>query len=64
MLLPQGNVTDLMSIIYSLRHKFNKITLEIHAEEGGMSAHEYQMNVQELLRNMSIFVEEAEIDTE
>ncbi len=60
--VPQGNVTDLMSIIYSLRHKFNTITLEIHAEDGGMTAHEYQMNVQELLRNMSIFVEEAEIE--
>jgi hypothetical protein len=36
--------------------------LEIHAEQGGMTAHEYQMNVQEILRNMGVFVEEAEIE--
>lgn len=60
--VPQGNVTDLMSIIYSLRHKFGKITLEIHAEQGGMTAHEYQMNVQEILRGMGVFIEEAEIE--
>jgi hypothetical protein len=59
--VPQGNVTDLMSVIYSLRHKYKKITLEIHAEQGGMTAHEYQMNVQEILRDMGVFVEEAEM---
>lgn len=60
----QGNVTDLMSVIYSLRHKFRSVRLEIHAEHGRMTAHEYQMNVEELLRNMGVFVEEAEIGPE
>jgi hypothetical protein len=62
--VPQGNVTDLMSIIYSLRHKFERLMLEIRAEQGAMTTHEYQMNVEEILRDMGIFVEDAEIAPE
>ena len=47
-----------MGMMNLLQRKFGKLTLDIRAEDGGMTVQEYELNIQETLEQLGIESEE------
>lgn len=52
--VPKGKVSNLMGMMNLLNIKFNKLTVEIEATDGGISEQDYEDKIMETLRQMGV----------
>lgn len=56
--LPKGKVSGIMGVMHLLQSKFEKLNVEITAEEGAISEQDYEDKIKETFRQLGIEVEE------
>ncbi|MFX0141337.1 MAG: AAA family ATPase, partial [Candidatus Hodarchaeota archaeon] len=52
--VPKGKVSNLMGMMNLLNMKFNNLTIEIEATDGGISEQDYEDKIMETLRQMGV----------
>lgn len=55
--VPRGKISHMMGIMHLLQQKFETVNLQIRAEKGSMSEHDYQNKIKEALKQLGIDID-------